>query len=144
MHNNLALKLLQISLLIGLSLNLDIGLKEWIGSAVYGAQVDWSQPQIVYILKPLGAFMFALGVMAAIAARNPLHNKLMIYGFALLWLIRSAQRLIFWQEIQGAFAIPSGSMISGTVVVFLSAMLLVVLLYFAERQRLPSEAGVVH
>ena len=105
--------------------------------------MDWSQPQFVYILKPLGAFMFALGVMAAIAARNPLHNKLMIYGFVLLWLIRSLQRLIFWQEIQSAFVIPNGSMISGTVFVFLSGVLLVVLLYLAERQR-PSEAEVVH
>lgn len=151
MHNSLALKLLQITLwiacvlhlLIGLSLNLEIGLKEWVGSGLYGAQVDWSQPQFVYILKPLGAFMFALGVMAAIAARKPLHNKLMIYGFALLWLIRSLQRLIFWLEIQSAFAIPTGSMISGTIFVFISAVLLVVLLYFAERPR-PSEAGVVH
>jgi hypothetical protein len=151
MNNNIALKLLQISLwiacalhlFIGLSLNLDIGLKEWIGSALYGAQVDWSQPQFVYILKPLGAFMFALGVMAAIAARNPLHNKLMVYGFALLWFIRSAQRLIFWPEIQSAFAIPASSMISGTIVVFLSGVLLVVLLYLAERQR-PSEVEAVH
>ena len=87
--------------------------------------------------------MFALGVMAVVAARNPLHNKLMIYGFALLWLIRSSQRLIFWQEIQSAFAISTSSMIGGTIVVFLSGVLLVVLLYFAER-RYPSEAAVVH
>jgi heme A synthase len=121
--------------IVGLSLNLDIGLKEWVGSGLYNAQVDWSQPQFVYILKPLGAFMFILGVMAAIAARNPLRNKLMVYGFVLLWLIRSLQRLIFWGEIQDAFAISSGSMISGTIFVFLSGALLLVLLYFADRPR---------
>ena len=80
---------------------------------------------------------------AAIAARNPLHNKLMVYGFALLWFIRSGQRLIFWPEIQSAFAIPASSMISGTIVVFLSGVLLVALLYFAERRR-PSEVEAVH
>jgi hypothetical protein len=151
MSNSLALKLLQVALwitcafhvLVGLSLNLDIGLKEWVGSGLYNAQVDWNQPQFVYILKPLGAFMFALGIMAAIAARNPMHHKLTVYGFALLWLIRSLQRIIFWQEIQDAFAISTGSMISGTIIVFLSGVLLVVLLYFAERQR-PSGARVVH
>ena len=143
MKNSTALTLLKVALwitcafhvIVGLSLNLDIGLKEWVGSGLYNAQVDWSQPQFVYILKPLGAFMFILGVMAAIAARNPLHNKLMVYGFALLWLIRSSQRLIFWGEIQNAFAISSGSMISGTIFVFLSGALLVVLLYFADRPR---------
>jgi hypothetical protein len=79
--------------------------------------------------------MFILGVMAAIAARNPLRNKLMVYGFVLLWLIRSLQRLIFWGEIQDAFAISAGSMISGTIFVFLSGVLLLVLLYFADRPR---------
>lgn len=143
MKNSTALTLLKVALwitcafhvIVGLSLNLDIGLKEWVGSGLYNAQVDWSQPQFVYILKPLGAFMFILGVMAAIAARNPLHNKLMVYGFALLWLIRSSQRLIFWGEIQNAFGISSGSMISGTIFVFLSGALLIVLLYFADRPR---------
>jgi hypothetical protein len=151
MNNNLALKLLQIALwiacifhiLVGLSLNLDIGLKEWVGSGLYSAQVDWSQPQFVYILKPLGAFMFALGVMAAITARDPLHHKLIVYGFALLWFIRTAQRLIFWREIQSAFSISTASMISGTLVVFLSGLLLVVLLYFAERPR-QTKAGAAH
>ena len=67
----------------------------------------------------------------------------MIYGFALLWFIRSSQRLINWQEIQIAFAIPTGSIIGGTVVVFLPGVLLMVLLYLAEGSR-PSEAAVVH
>src|SRR6185503_4870305 len=128
MKNNTALTLLKVALwitcafhiLVGLSLNLDIGLKEWVGSSLYSAQVDWSQPQFVYILKPLGAFMFILGLMAAIAARNPLPNKLIVYGFALLWLVRSLQRIIFWQEIENAFAIPTGSLVSGTIFVFLS------------------------
>ena len=150
MKINTALTLLKVALwitcafhiLVGLSLNLDIGLKEWVGSGLYNAQVDWSQPQFVYILKPLGAFMFILGLMAAIAARNPLPNKLIVYGFALLWLVRSLQRIIFWQEIENAFAIPTGSLMSGTIFVFLSGVLLVVLLYFADRPRQP-EAGVV-
>jgi hypothetical protein len=150
MKNNTALTLLKASLwitcafhiLVGLTLNLDIGLKEWVGSGLYNAQVDWSQPQFVYILKPLGAFMFVLGIMAAIAAVNPLHNRLLVYGFALLWLIRSLQRIIFWQDIQSAFAIPSGSLITGTIFVFLSGVLLLVLLYFADRPRQPQVGAI--
>ena len=152
MKNNTALTLLKVALwitcafhiLVGLSLNLpfEVGLKEWVGSGLYNAQVDWSQLQFVYILKPLGAFMFILGLMAAIAARNPLPNKLIVYGFVLLWLVRSLQRIIFWQEIQNAFVIPTASLMSGTIFVFLSGVLLLVLLYFADRPRQP-EAGVV-
>ena len=150
MKNNTALTLLKVALwitcafhiLVGLSLNLDIGLKEWVGSGLYNAQVDWNQPQFVYILKPLGAFMFILGLMAAIAARNPLPNKLIVYSFALLWLVRSLQRIVFWQEIENAFAIPTASLMSGTIFVFLSGVLLLVLLYFADRPHQP-EAGVV-
>jgi heme A synthase len=141
-----AFKLLQIALwvtcvfhvFVGLSLNLDIGLKEWVGSVLYSAQVDWSQPQFVYILKPMGAFMFILGIMAAIAARDPLHNKWIVYSFALLWLIRTLQRILFISEIQNAFQIPMGGLVSGTVFVFLSGALLVVLLYFADRPQQPA------
>ncbi len=60
MKNNTALTLLKAALwitcafhiLVGLSLNLPLGagLKEWIGAGLYGAQVDWSQSQFVYIL----------------------------------------------------------------------------------------------
>ena len=36
----------------------------------YGAQVTWT-PEFLYIVKPIGAFMIAIGVMAAAAARDP-------------------------------------------------------------------------
>lgn len=147
MKSNSALTLLKAALwitcafhvLVGISLNLPlgVGLKEWVGASLYGAQVDWSQPQFVYILKPLGAFMLILGVMAAIAALHPLRNKLMVYGFALLWLVRSLQRLIFWNDIQAAFVIPTSSMLTGAVFVFLSGVLLIVLLYFADKSAQP-------
>jgi hypothetical protein len=91
---------------VGLSLNLPLGLKEWVGASLYGATVDWSQPQFVYILKPLGAFMMALGVMAAIAARDPLANPGVIQGFVFLFVFRGLQRVLFLREIQDAFAIP--------------------------------------
>lgn len=135
------LKLLQLMLwivcafhlIVGLSLNLPLGLKEWVGSDLYGAQVDWSQPQFVYILKPLGAFMMALGLMAAIAARNPLSNKAIIYGFSALFILRGLQRIIFLQEIETAFAIPFGRHISTMIFMFLLAAVLLVLLYYAEK-----------
>jgi hypothetical protein len=147
-----ALKLLQIllwlicayHLMVGLTLNLDIGLKEWIGASLYGAQVDWSQPQFVYILKPLGAFMMALGLMAGMAAHHPLSNKAIIYGFAALFILRGLQRIIFMQEIETAFAIDPVRHFGMMIFMFGLAAALLILLYFAgkEQQTQPQVACV--
>jgi hypothetical protein len=112
---------------VGLALNLDIGLKEWVGASLYGAHVDWNDPQFVYILRPLGAFMIALGIMAAIAARNPLANRSIVHGFAVLWVLRGLQRLVFQDDIETTFAIPAARSMGTMVLMFAMALALVVL-----------------
>ena len=114
--------------LVGLSLNVDLGLREWVGSSLYNAQVDWSDGQFAYIMKPLGAFMIALGVMAAMAARNPLGNRAIIIGFAILFTMRGLQRLLYMQEIERVFAIPSSRSLIQMVVMLTLALGLVLLL----------------
>lgn len=74
---------------------------------IYGAQVEWT-PQFVYIVKPLGAFMLVLGVLAAVAARNPLKYAAITYGFSALFILRALQRLVFREEIFAAFRIAPG------------------------------------
>lgn len=112
-------------ILVGLSLNVDLGLKEWVGSSLYNAQVDWSDGQFSYIMKPLGAFMIALGIMAAMAARNPLGHRSIIVGFAILFTMRGLQRLLFMNEIESVFAIPaSRSMVQMVVMLSLAAALM--------------------
>jgi hypothetical protein len=141
MRGNAALTLLKLCLwitcvfhiLVGISLNLDLGWKEWVGSAIYYADVDWSQPQFVYILRPLGAFMLTLGLLAGIAALDPLRHKSIVYAFILLWTLRTLQRLVFWGQIQDAFGIANDRMISGSLVVFGSGVLLLVFLLLAQR-----------
>jgi hypothetical protein len=115
-----------------LSLNVDIGLREWVGSSLYNAQVDWSDGQFAYIMKPLGAFMIALGVMAAMAARDPLGNRPIIIGFAVLFTMRGLQRLLFMDEIERVFAIPSSRSLVQMVVMLSLAVVLVVLLRAAS------------
>jgi hypothetical protein len=113
---------------VGLSLNLDLGLKEWVGSSLYNATVDWSDGQFLYIMKPLGAFMIALGIMAAMAARNPLGHRSIIIGFAILFTMRGLQRLLYMSEIESVFAIPaSQSMVQMVVMLSLAAGLLLLL-----------------
>ncbi|HEX6316956.1 MAG TPA: hypothetical protein VFZ73_18920 [Gemmatimonadaceae bacterium] len=111
-----------------MSLNVDLGLKEWVGSSLYNAQVDWSDGQFTYIMKPLGAFMIALGIMAALAARDPLGNRPIIIGFVLLFTIRGLQRLVFMDEIERVFAIPSSRSLIQMVVMLSMALALFLLL----------------
>jgi len=115
-----------------LSLNVDLGLREWVGSSLYNATVDWSDGQFAYIMKPLGAFMIALGVMAAMAARDPLGNRPIIIGFAVLFTMRGLQRLLFMDEIERVFAIPSSRSLLQMVVMLSLAVVLVVLLRAAS------------
>lgn len=118
--------------LIGLSLNVDLGLKEWVGGTLYNAQVDWSDGQFAYIMKPLGAFMIALGVMAALAARDPLGHRSIIIGFAVLFTMRGLQRLLFMSEIESVFAIPTSRSLVQMVVMLSLALGLVLLLRAAS------------
>jgi hypothetical protein len=94
--------------------------------------VDWSDGQFVYILKPLGAFMIALGIMAAIAAREPLANRPIVYGFAVLFTLRGLQRLLFMDEIQRVFSITSSRSVLQMVVMWALALILVLLLRAAS------------
>jgi len=103
-----------------------------VGSSLYNAQVDWSDGQFAYIMKPLGAFMIALGVMAAMAARDPLGNRPIIIGFAVLFTMRGLQRLLFMDEIERVFAIPSSRSLMQMVVMLSLAVVLVVLLRAAS------------
>ena len=125
-------------LLVGLSLNFPLVPLDLL-ARYYGASVTWT-PQFVYILKPLGAFMFVLGGLAAAAALKPLHHKAIVYGFVALFAIRASQRLVFRQELESAFAIPDGKNLGSMVLFFALAAVLFVLYRAAEkRQPLRSE-----
>ena len=117
---------------VGLSLNVDIGLKEWVGGTLYNATVNWSDGQFAYIMKPLGAFMIALGVMAAMAARDPLGHRSIILGFAVLFTMRGLQRLLYMREIESVFAIPANRSMVQMVVMLALALGLVLLLRAAS------------
>ena len=53
----------------------------------YGASVELT-PQFLTILRPLGAFMFILGGLAAVAALEPIRYRAVGYGFAALFVLR--------------------------------------------------------
>ncbi len=95
-------------------------------AGVYGAEVNWT-PEFSYIIKPMGAFMFALGIMCVFAALNPLRYRAVVYGFALLFFIRALQRLIFADEISEVFGIGSGRNTGNACFFILLGLALIVL-----------------
>ena len=119
--------------LVGVSLNIPL-VPLAVMAQYYGATVYWT-PQFVYILKPLGAFMFVLGGLAAAAALKPLYHKAIVYGFVALFTLRALQRLVFQQELQTAFSIPSARNLGSMVLFFTLAAVLFAVYRAAEKQR---------
>jgi hypothetical protein len=101
-------------LFVGLSLNFSPAFTRLIARA-YGATLDWTA-QPVYILKMLGAFMIALGILAALSARDPVRHSIVPLGFIILFGLRALQRLIFMHEIGAAFGISSPRLVVQFVV----------------------------
>jgi hypothetical protein len=90
--------------IVGLGLNVWPEFPKLMAGYYGAADFEWS-PQFVYILRPLGAFMFALGVLAAFAVLNPLKYGAVCYGFSILFFLRAMQRVLFQAEIEAAFGI---------------------------------------
>ena len=76
-------------------------------ATTYGATVTLTPP-LQHVVRILGAFMLAVGVMAVFALRDPVRNRAIIDGIAILQLLRVAQRIVFSTQIQEAFAVPAG------------------------------------
>lgn len=126
-------------LIVGVGLNLSASMAPWMAQ-MYGAEVNWN-PELGYIIKPLGAFMIALGVAAAGAAIDPVKYRLVTYSFVTLFVLRAMQRFIFAQEIQDTFAI-SGARNLGNMVFFLAlAATLIVLDTLTRRRSAVTEQG---
>ncbi len=98
-------------------------ISEAIIKSTYGATVTLT-PQLQHVLRILGAFMVAVGVMGGFAMLNPQRNQAIIYSIALLLLLRVAQRIIFADEIESAFGIPTSRVIVQSVFFFALAAVL--------------------
>lgn len=75
----------------------------------YGAVVTIT-PQFQHVTRILGAFMIAIGVLAAQAFLNPTKNGAIIWGVIVLLLLRVSQRFIFAAEIHEHFSISYGKL----------------------------------
>src|SRR5690348_6356907 len=101
-------------------------------ASVYGAEVDWT-PQFTYILRPLGAFMFVLGLLLAAAALDPWRHRLIVYGLCGVLFLRVLQRVVFQQEIENAFHIGAGRDLGMAGLFLVEAVAILLLLHQAGK-----------
>ena len=119
------------NVIIGIGLNVSPEFPQ-IVAGYYGAEVSWT-PAFMYIIKPLGVFMITVGILAGVAARNPLEHSAIIYSIAILFLLRGLQRLVFLDEIATAVNIEAARNIGNAIFFFALAIFLVGLYRFAAR-----------
>lgn len=110
-------------------------------ATAYGASVDAWSPQALYLVKPLGAFMVALGLLAGAAAKDPYRYRAVVYVIALLFVLRAAQRLIHSGEIAGTFGLTAARNTGNAAFFVAFAVLLVAL---AGRVRAPKGSTSVN
>jgi hypothetical protein len=101
---------------------------------MYGASVTWT-PELHYLLKPLGVFMFGLGVLGVVAARDPLRHRAVIFTFVAVLSLRVLQRVVHRDEIQAAFELEASRMVVNGSFFGLLAVALVILTLKADRAR---------
>ena len=102
--------------------------------AFYGAANLDVNPQFEHILQMYGAYMFAIGVMAAFATWNPIRNRAIIYGISILLFVRVLQRLIFSEQANEVFGI-SFAYYWGQTAFFLALAVVLMLLRPKENER---------
>jgi hypothetical protein len=99
---------------------------------LYGATITVT-PQLHHVIRILGAFMIAIGIMSAFAIGDPERNRAIVDGLGILQILRAAQRVIFASQIQEVFGMPSGRLMLQSAFFFVLGVLLLLLWPHAAR-----------
>ena len=97
-----------------------------VASVFYGATVEVTS-QSHHVIRIVGAFMIGVAVMAFLACRDPQHNQAIILGIITVLVLRVIQRIVFAQEITGAFQVPTARVWLQVAFFLLTAIALFVL-----------------
>jgi hypothetical protein len=73
----------------------------------YGARLDLT-PVLIHVLRIVGAYMVAIGVLGGLAARDPARHRAVVMTIAGMLLIRVLQRLMHAGEIEVTFGVSAG------------------------------------
>ena len=83
----------------------DSGLITSFAASTYGATLTLT-PQLQHVVRIVGAFMLAIGIMAAFAVADPVRNRAIVDGIGILQVLRVSQRVFFATQVQEAFSVP--------------------------------------
>ena len=97
-----------------------------VSQAFYGATITVTPP-LQHIIRILGAFMIAIGVLGGLALRNPIQSGPIIYGIVILLCLRVLQRIIFATEIHEYFQVSYTRLWIQSILFFVLAMSLLLL-----------------
>jgi hypothetical protein len=96
-------------------------------ATLFYSAVLTASPQLEHITQMFGAYMLTLGILAALAIKNPAQNRYIIYGVVFMLLLRTLQRVLFAGQASLVFDIPLVIYWVQTVIYFAVAVLLVLL-----------------
>lgn len=108
-----------------------------ISQALSGAQIQVT-PEMSYLIKPLGAYIFMVGILCLYCAKQPKQNLACIVWIALLLLLRAGQRALLTPELFKLFQIPYWKNLGHSLYL---ALLAGSLLFFALRIRSKRKEG---
>ena len=104
---------------------------DWVGT-LYGARDLEIVPSTRHLIRMLGAFMPAVGVMTLFAWRDPAGNRPIILGVCVLLVLRVSQRFLFAGEIHATFGVTTGKLVAQSLFYLAIAAALFVLLPRSE------------
>ena len=92
----------------------------------YGAALTLNA-QIEHVLQMFGAYMLTIGLLGALAVRDPVKNKSIIYGISFLLFLRVLQRLLFAGQAYAVFDISPAYYWAQTALFLVLAVCLILL-----------------
>lgn len=106
--------------------------QKWAATA-YGASLKWDAHDI-YFVRIIGTFAFALGLVAAGAARDPYRHLFVPLCFLSFFTLRDIQRHVYWNELSQGFGVSATTNNLTTIFFGAQVVLLLVLVVMCARE----------
>jgi hypothetical protein len=104
MNRDLALKVVLWAIalyhvVLGGGAFLSADLAQQMAHSIFGIQLTLD-PAMAFVVKVLGAYAITFGVVAAVAARDPVHHRLLLNVIVLLYVLRIVVKVVFKTEYE--------------------------------------------
>ena len=94
-------------ILFGAAAFLSASMAERLASSVFGIRLVM-EPAMAYVVKVLGTYAITFGVMAAVAARDPVRHRPLLHVIVLLYALRVVTKLVFKAQYAAGLQVADG------------------------------------